>query len=321
MMRHEKTLLSIARNEGMFMVEWLAHHLAIGFDFILVGTNDCDDATDALLDAAARHFPVERFDNEAPLDTLTIHQRGLKRGLAHQRIAGAEWVLVSDLDEFLHINDANGRLDRLDPLLAGADALCLFWRLFGSGGLVEWPGGKVTEHFVYAESEAGQQVGHKTLFRPDVFRAATPHCPKDPVKPREALRIVNTRGQPLETETVCHPRGTVIRTEPTERTWDRAAIFHYHAKSEDCTLLKNMRADPNGRRLHRRRLNSDHYIKMNRNDVHVTDIARTAPLRNAMIARMLAVPAIREAHEDSVNWFATARETLLTPDRRALWTA
>ena len=41
--------------KGPFILEWIAHHLAVGFEHFLVFTNDCDDGTVELLDALAAH--------------------------------------------------------------------------------------------------------------------------------------------------------------------------------------------------------------------------------------------------------------------------
>ena len=41
--RHRMTHLAIlcVRNEAAFLLEWLAHHRAVGFDHFLVFSNDC----------------------------------------------------------------------------------------------------------------------------------------------------------------------------------------------------------------------------------------------------------------------------------------
>ncbi|MEL6427490.1 MAG: glycosyltransferase family 2 protein, partial [Pseudomonadota bacterium] len=43
-------IVTTMRNEGPYILEWLAHHRAVGFTDFLVFSNDCDDGTDALLD-------------------------------------------------------------------------------------------------------------------------------------------------------------------------------------------------------------------------------------------------------------------------------
>ena len=47
------TALRGVKNEGAFLVEWLAHHRACGFSDFLVYSNDCSDGTDLMLDRLA----------------------------------------------------------------------------------------------------------------------------------------------------------------------------------------------------------------------------------------------------------------------------
>ena len=56
------TLISSVKDEGPFLLEWVAHHLVLGFDRILIASNDCSDGTDRLLAALdgagyVRHVP------------------------------------------------------------------------------------------------------------------------------------------------------------------------------------------------------------------------------------------------------------------------
>ena len=43
------TAVSMMKDEGPFVIEWVAHHLAIGFTDLVVYTNDCSDGTDDML--------------------------------------------------------------------------------------------------------------------------------------------------------------------------------------------------------------------------------------------------------------------------------
>ncbi len=47
--RGRRAIVTTMKYEGPFILEWLAYHRAIGFDDILVYTNDCDDGTDDML--------------------------------------------------------------------------------------------------------------------------------------------------------------------------------------------------------------------------------------------------------------------------------
>ena len=44
------TAVLTVRNEGAFLLEWLAHHRAVGITDFLVFSNDCQDGTDRMLD-------------------------------------------------------------------------------------------------------------------------------------------------------------------------------------------------------------------------------------------------------------------------------
>ena len=45
-----KTCITLTmKDEGPTVVEWVAHHLAVGFTEVMVYTNDCSDGTDTLL--------------------------------------------------------------------------------------------------------------------------------------------------------------------------------------------------------------------------------------------------------------------------------
>lgn len=43
-------IVTCMRDEGPFILEWLAHHKSIGFTDFLIYSNDCEDGTDQILD-------------------------------------------------------------------------------------------------------------------------------------------------------------------------------------------------------------------------------------------------------------------------------
>jgi hypothetical protein len=49
------TLVATMRNEGPFLLEWVAYHRLIGFNDVLICTNDCVDGSPELLDALQNH--------------------------------------------------------------------------------------------------------------------------------------------------------------------------------------------------------------------------------------------------------------------------
>ena len=48
------TAVTCVKNEGPFLLEWIAFHRVLGVTDFLFYSNDCTDATDRLLDALAQ---------------------------------------------------------------------------------------------------------------------------------------------------------------------------------------------------------------------------------------------------------------------------
>ena len=60
------------RNQAAFLLEWLAHHRAVGFDKFLIFSNDCQDGTDTLLDRLDEMGAEQvRYADKPVLNTFT----------------------------------------------------------------------------------------------------------------------------------------------------------------------------------------------------------------------------------------------------------
>jgi hypothetical protein len=64
------TAITPMKNEGPFILKWLAYHLMIGINDFVVFTNDCEDGTDAILErldelGLVRHLPNPSCVREA----------------------------------------------------------------------------------------------------------------------------------------------------------------------------------------------------------------------------------------------------------------
>lgn len=129
-------VVAIAKNEGRFIHEWLAHHLAVGFDRMVVYDHESTDETSALLDAAAQIAPVTRIpwsppSNQSP--QISAYNDALRR--LHGQY---DWLAFLDLDEFLVIRKPDLDLKSfLDSVDADVGAVGVNWLTFGSGGRLD----------------------------------------------------------------------------------------------------------------------------------------------------------------------------------------
>ncbi len=158
------------RNEGSFLLDWLAHHRACGFTDFLVFSNDCTDGTDAMLDRLAALGWLTHVRNDGPHDEGP-QWAALKAADRHPLVRAADWVLFCDVDEYVNIHVGDRTVAALLAALPRATAIPLTWRLFGNAGVVAFEDRPVTQVF----QRAAPAVLHwpwramlfKTLFRND----------------------------------------------------------------------------------------------------------------------------------------------------------
>jgi hypothetical protein len=308
------------RNEAIFVLEWLAHHILTGFGTVAVVTNDCDDGTDELVarlaaaDARILHLPNEVPPGEAP------QVSGMRAALADARLGAADYLLHCDADEFLHVSCGTGRVADLLQRLGNPDCVAIAWRPFGDSGLHRWTGGLVTETFALADSHPRPATAlHKSLFRPARFGRAIDHMPKDPVSPD--IRLVNTRGDAMNPRSLFHStHARFRRNDAALLTWENACIHHYAIRSTDVFLMKNLRGDGMALDRPKYRLNSTFHRRYNRNLVPVPEARRMAEATRRLVEEFRTFPKIADLERQAYVRFAEARDRHLTPDRIAHWT-
>jgi glycosyltransferase involved in cell wall biosynthesis len=149
------TLCAIVKNEGPYLLEWIAYHKSLGFDNILIYDNDSTDGSNVVLNRLAELGVVQVVKwpttNDASPQISAYNDAVLK--------AKTEWICFLDADEFLNLHcDAN--LNKfLDRWAAEVSAVAINWRVFGSGGLKHRQKTTVIESFPLAS------VGHHHLNR------------------------------------------------------------------------------------------------------------------------------------------------------------
>ena len=298
------------RNEALFVVEWLAHHLSVGFDRIIVYTNDCDDGTDRILDLLTATGRIEHRPNPGPY-TLggTIQRHALRLAFQLPHVRRADWALHIDADEYVNVTIGKRSIDDLTARYPDADAIAIMWRHFGSAGKTVWEGGSVVESFTRCEAElpdvaAGEDTNFKTLFRPSRFHAMSIHSPKYPRKGVLPV-VVNTAGVAMPVDKLRTRAGSGYAVGPHQVTWENASLHHHHVKSDDLHLLKHARGDANGRSNAKRALGSAFYQHANRNEAESTSLLGLRRRVRRWEARLRAIPGVAEAEAEAWAWFRT----------------
>lgn len=289
------------RNEAAFVLEWLAHHRAIGFTDFLVFSNDCQDGTDLMLDRLQAMGWLTHLRNDGPHDKGGVQWSALKTADRHPLVRGADWLMALDIDEFVNVHVGDHTLGALLAELPEADAITLTWRLFGNCGQVEYRDAPVTEQFVRAAPEImawpWRAFMFKTLFRNSgAYRKLGVHRPRAPVDGvADRTRWFDGCGRELEPR---FRRGQIF--SPFGRpNYRLAQLNHYPLGAMESYLLKRDR----GRAVHgAQALGMDYWVERNWCAEEDRSIARALPLSKPLHEELHADSALARLHADAVAW-------------------
>ena len=286
------------KNEGAFLIEWLAHHRACGFTDFLVYSNDCSDGTDLMLDRLAQLGWLTHVRNDGP------HDEGpqwamLKAADKHPLVKQADWLLFCDIDEFVNIHIGNRTVQALLAALPEATAIPLTWRLFGNCDVHGYEDRFLLEQFETCAPEIvrkpHQAWGFKTLFRNiDIYKKIGVHRPKGLVPDLwDQVRWLNGSGRAMPREMFRNGWRSTLETYG----YDWVQLNHYAVRSAESFLVKRDR----GRVNHvDRDQGLNYWFRMNHNAVVDRSIQRMIPKLQAEWDRLMADPEIRAAHEAAV---------------------
>lgn len=292
-------IVTTMKNEGPFILEWLAYHRAIGFDNILVYTNDCTDGTDTMLDLLQAKGYVLHRDNKFREMDLKPQHAALQSAETEKMITDAKWVTCIDVDEYVNIKVGDGTLDALFDAVPDANMISMTWRLFGNGHVHEYIDTPITEQFKLCAPELArkphQAWGFKTLFQTiGLFKKLGVHRPKGLNQQLwKKVNWVNGSGKPLPPE--MYRNGW--RSTTDTYGYDLVQLNHYAVRSAESFLVKRDR----GRVNHvDRDQGLAYWFRMNNNAEEELSIQRRLPRMKEEIARLMADPEIAAAHEYSV---------------------
>ncbi len=291
------TAVSMMKDEGPFLLEWIAHHLAVGFTDIVVYTNDCSDGTDKMLMRLEELGLAYHRVNAIP-EGQRPQPSALNYAQEEPVIGDSDWALVFDADEFLCIKYGDGTLDDLlsATKALGANGIVITWRIFGSGGVHHWSRDPVTEQYLYAAPPMWNKGwGVKTLFQfdPEKWKFGI-HRPK--MKNRwidtefpDSIKWLNGSGRPMEDYFRFRGWRSIVRTIG----YDWVQMNHYAVKSIDSYAIRKFRGNVN---FKKDKYNSDYWALQDRNEVRDDAMLRYTAERNRIVAELLKDPELNRLH-------------------------
>ena len=293
-------IVGCMKNEGPYILEWIAYHRAIGVDNFLIYSNGCEDGTAEILNRLQAMGLVQHRDND-DWKGNSPQQAALNRSLKEPLVRDARWLIHIDIDEFMNIRTGNGTLDDLFAAVPDATNIAMTWRLFGHGGVDRFQDAPVIEQFTRCAPawcpKPHTVWGFKTMFANiGAYAKISCHRPNKLAEgKRDAVRWVNGSGQAMADSL----KDKGWRSGTGDIGYDLIQLNHYALRSAESFLIKRQR----GRALHvDRSIGLNYWIRMDWCDATDLTIQRNLPRLRAGIARLMQDAELARLHRASVDW-------------------
>ena len=291
------------KNEGAFLLEWLAHHRATGFTDFLVFSNDCTDGTDLMLDRLQAMGWLTHIRNNAT-SPRGPQWAALKAADTHPAKASADWILCLDIDEFVNVHVGDHSLQALIAALPDATAIPLTWRLFGNAGVTAITDSPVAETFTRAAPAVlnwpWRAVLFKTLHRNDgTYGKLGVHRPRSPDPGRLAgARWFDGSGSPMPDAF----RQNRVFSDLGRDNYKLVQLNHYALGSMQGFLVKSDRG-----RANRDASGADmgYWVERNFCDVEDRTILSLAPASRPLRDSLQGDAELAALHHAAVIWRKT----------------
>ena len=262
---HEVAIVAIAKNEGLYIREWVEYHRLIGITKIYLYDNDSTDNTRELLTP---------YINSGFIKYIKIEGIGRQLDAYNDAIikykSDCRYMAFIDLDEYImteeHHQPISEVIHRVVKKRKNVAGIALNWCLYGNSGHQTRPNGLITENYIDRASESNP-MNHmvKTLCNPRlVHNYISPHYPQYKLG---AISVDSTG--------IYRSKGWFCRN----LTFKNIRLNHYYCKSLEDYKIKTSRGL--GDRAGSYDLSK--YDKMNFNEVHDESmLIYKADLKNAI---------------------------------------
>jgi hypothetical protein len=172
-------IVATARNEGVYLLEWIAYHLNAGFDHIFVYSNNNTDGSEALLRELHRCGIITYIESdvgEGGNAQVKAYNHALR---VNSDVLSYEWCLFIDVDEFVCINhfrflNVNDYLTWTEQ--AQPHVIAVNWILAGNEIQAgNWFDDPLIERV--SKTSPFQSYLIKSFTRPELMRSSSPHYP------------------------------------------------------------------------------------------------------------------------------------------------
>jgi capsular polysaccharide biosynthesis protein len=293
--RYEFALVACARWESRFIVEWLNHYRAIGYQHVFLYCNDDDPAEllERVLPFSSGPDPFVTFRHF----TLQGEQLLMYADFLRRDSTDCRWVSFFDIDEFLRLPPDETIADFVERFDEGVDCILFNWVFFGPNGH-KTPPAAILPNLTRRESrihpftkfiaKASSLVGEK-FFDSVAGHGYWHHYATTADRP---VFAVNVLGEDMRHYYEGFPdKSTAIANDPVRRDaiLDTAVLHHYAFRSE-AAFTERVERGLIGRSFYNQTLWAEMAQSKNfsgfLNSLHQVEDTRLADFRQAHLRRL-----------------------------------
>jgi hypothetical protein len=238
-------LVATASNEGIYLSEFIAYYKCIGFDDIIIYSNNNDDGSDILLKKYAEQGHITWINSKIEKEIGPQKKAYIHASLINVDLLDYEWAFFCDIDEFLLLNynifnDVKDFLNWHNE--HGADSIGVNWVMVGSNGNIKFSDKPVLERFRCAKFIAQQSI--KSFVTPSKILTSFAHyaLPLNEI----SWKSNEANSQPHTSEwAISHNHLGAPYTWSDHPSTTHAFLLHFWSKSTDelISRLSRIRGD------------------------------------------------------------------------------
>jgi len=241
------TLATCVRNEGPYLLEWVAHHRLLGFERIVIYSNDNNDGSDDLLMEMQTRGLIEwrpRTLESGESPQMSAFRKFSKELFDNPQELGG-YIAWFDCDEFLVLK-MHSTVQELMEFYRYPDALFINWKHFGSSGIKKFSYGLTISRFLRCSSNTYHNKQIKSITRIDknLYKLLSNHRPF-PINENSYGRIIypscDSAGTPVSKELVYGVNAKTMSDAPV--FFDICQLNHYAIRSEQEYKWKECRGN------------------------------------------------------------------------------
>ncbi len=224
--KRDVLILTIVKDEGLYLEEWIQYHINRGVKGFIIYDNESADDTKKIIDKYK-----EKIDIDYTYWKGKSQQKKAYQDAADRYKNRPVWLLTIDADEFIVPVADISITDWVNQLPKDVSQVLIGWLIYGSNGHINRPKGLVIEN--YSRHAPYDYISdYKSLVRPDtIVNAFSPHM----------FMVVGKTIDESGERKWYYPYFSLIGSKPAPRNIFR--INHYYNKSLEDLEAKIKRGD------------------------------------------------------------------------------